>query len=213
MKLLKFVKIDFIRLKTNRSLLVLWPLSILIIMLFSGKANTLFVYLYCLFGGIIFSTIPLDSHSSSGFLKMLPSKEGDDVRGHFLFSFCLLLLSMLFALAATQAVTLYRPEFSALPAKQVLLLFSLSVLITALQNLILCTFRSNNVQAMQMLRMGPAFLFYFGTLVVADHLPKIQHFFAGWFQLRNVCLLLLICFLFYCIIAQFSAVLISRRDD
>lgn len=214
MKLLKFVKIDFIRCKTNRFVLLLWPFAILAVTLFSADATPLFLYLYCLFGGIVFSTIPLslNSRSSSGFLKMLPAQEGDEVRGHFLFSFCLLVLSILFALTATQGVHMYRPAFSAPPAEQALLLFSASLLIAALQNLLLCIFQNNNVQAMQLLRIGPAFLFYFGGLFAAKHLPKLHRIFMSWLQLRNVCLLLLICVLFYCIIAQLSAVLTSRRD-
>lgn len=213
MRLFKFVKVDFIRCK-NYWFFLLFPLLALMLMLKDADSNALFGCMYCLFGGIILSSTPfsLCSQANSGFLKMLPAQEGDEIRGHFLFSFCVLMIFLTFGLITIQAAHIYHPAFSILQGNQIILIFSVSLLFTAIQNLVLCVFRTNSVQAMQLLRMVPAFLFFFGSTLLADSFPELFRSFVGWFQLRNVCILLLLSILLYCIVAQISAMFASSRD-
>ena len=97
MRIFKYAKIDFIMSKRFVLFMLLFPILAFIIVLKDTDSTPLFASIYCLFIGIILSSSPrMSQHQTeSGFSKMLPSKSGEDVKGHFLFAFCLLLFSLL----------------------------------------------------------------------------------------------------------------------
>ena len=176
MTILKYAKIDLLRLRQMTLMLLLFPVLAVFINVRSPGDSFVFSFSYCTFMGIVIASIPFQRETSqeAGFLSMLPSRKGDDVRGHFLFGFlsvcvgfataCVALgISVLISPAVRRSVAENGPD-----VRPILLLFAAALLLTGIQNLMLSFFRFNSSRGMAILRLAPAFLFFFGAGYLSD---------------------------------------------
>lgn len=213
MRIVKFTKIDVIRSKSYLYFL-LFPALAAVMMIYNSHANPFFGTMYCLFGGIVLSSIPFTQSlsSNSDFLRMLPAKNGDEIRGHFLFSLAVLLLNLGMALISVAVAIPFRPGLSFGPSYAYLLMFGIALLFVSIQGIVLCIFRTNNAHAIQLLRMAPAFLFFFGGSFLMEKLPGLYTVLPRYLNDRSALLFLSLCLLIFLINAHTAALLYSRQN-
>ena len=116
MRVLKFAKIDILLCKSYMWIL-LFPVLVLAIVILEPDMNSLYGTIYCLFGGLVLSSLPFTLHDprqTGGFTRLLPARQGDDIKGHFLFSFLFLLLFLILSLPAAGLGGLFKGETAAL---------------------------------------------------------------------------------------------------
>lgn len=215
MRAIKFVKIDLLKLKKLSWLLLFPALSFLILVRDPSSMKSLFVFFYCIMGGIIAASAPLSEQrqKENGFLKMLPAKNSDSMRGHFLYS---LLAVLLFGILGAAAVlggqlftrTLAFGQFSVYP-----LVLGIGLLVAALENFLLCAFHFDNLQAQSLLRTVPAFIFFFGGQILLSELPGLVGVFTAWLTPMRSLLLFLMCLVIFWCIAEASTFFFSSRDE
>lgn len=215
MRLFKFLKIDIIRIKRMAWVLLFPVLAAFIIVKDADSTNSLFAFLYCLLGGIVLASFPLSGECAgeSGFLKMLPSKKGDSLRGHFLFALLTMLLFAFLGIGAIWVSHLINPAIAFGLSPIYPLVLGIGLLVSALENVLLCAFHFDNQQAQGVLRMVPAFVFFFGGLMVYSQFPESVAKFAAWITLTKSLVILLICLLLFWAIAEICAFFFSRRDE
>lgn len=213
MRILKFAKIDLIKTKSVPFFLF-FPILSIVLLVRESDTPTFFSCLYCLFGGIILSSMPftMECKANSGFLKMLPSKNGEEIRGHFLYSFIALLLSMTLSLAAIAIAQLIRPQVSFGMLWIYPLLFGIALLFTALENTVFCLFHYDSTTATQLLRIAPGFLFFFGPMLIYENVPQILEWFAAQMNVTIGWIILLICFMVFLSISQICVTIDTHRD-
>jgi hypothetical protein len=213
MRILKFAKTDLLQIK-RMIWALLFPVYALIILLTTDEGFTLPAFSYCLFAAIILCTVPLSGKSASetGFLDLLPGKKGEQTKGHFLFALLLLLLFGVLALAAIAIAHLIRPTIVFDSAALYLSLTGVALLFAAVEILILSLFHSDNTRAIAILRMAPAFLFWFGGMMLKDLIPDIVTRILSRDTLQIGLIIFGICLLLYALLAQLCSTLISRQD-
>ena len=116
MRVLKFAKIDILLCKSYMWIL-LFPVLVLAIVILEPDMNSLYGTIYCLFGGLVLASLPITLHDprqTGGFTRLLPARQGDDIKGHFLFSFLFLLLFLILSLPAAGLGGLFKGETAAL---------------------------------------------------------------------------------------------------
>ena len=157
--------------------ILLFPVLVLAIVILEPDMNSLYGTIYCLFGGLVLSSLPFTLHDprqTGGFTRLLPARQGDDIKGHFLFSFLFLLLFLILSLPAAGLGGLFKGETAALLSPALyMVLFSFTLLFAALQNLLFCILHTNSQQAQQLIRMAPPFLFFFGGVSLLQRFPDI----------------------------------------
>lgn len=218
MRVIKFAKIDFLKTKSF-SWALLFPIVAVLLLVYSEDGLSIVAYGYCLFAGIIFSAMPFscENQMESGFLEMLPCKPGDAIRGHFSYCFFILCIAAVCGIGSIFVGSLLNPEIKLLeivgmPAGGIYRsTFTLALLIAGIQNVILSLFRYDNVHVMQLLRMAPGFLFFFGmnALMGEEDFVKVL---AKLLTARNSWVVLLVGILVYCLMAQIGAVLAARKE-
>lgn len=215
MRVFKFVKIDVLKVRNLIWTLLFPALATAILLKDSSDPKALFAFLYCLLGGIVVSTTPLSEESAreSGFLKMLPARNGDAIRGHFLFSLLTMLLFGVLGIAAVEISRLINPSDTAGLISFYLLGTGIGLFIVALENVLLCAFHFENVQAQGALRTIPAFVFFFGSQFLLARFPGFVTTFAAWITPGRSLGLFAICLLIYWIIAEICAFSFSKRDE
>lgn len=164
----KYMKIDF--LKVRRFLwMLLVPFFALFFVIGKPDVSMVFSIGYGMFIGMLFCEFPFNSEQEQevGFLKMLPSRNGDDIRGHFLFG--LVILPLYFALGFLVAGIgkLINPEISVFSWNGqnicgiYLAMFGVSFAMTGIEYLLFTIFRYSSAQMLQILRVVPALVFFF----------------------------------------------------
>ena len=217
---LKFLKIDLIRVKKFWYVLFL-PLFILFF--FLGKDShtpALFGLCYCLFIGMIFSSFPANSEvkGERGFLQMLPAKPGSDIKGHFLFAaFCIALFTVISCIILT-VVKLIRPGFDLfeISGRDMSGFYPIAIgfalLVAGIELLLLTIFRYKSLQVQQLLRIIPAFIFFFGMSSVSDRaqemrLPELSY------GLGKGCMALFIaCIVIFVVLAEVSSRITAAKE-
>ena len=195
MRVLKFAKIDILLCKSYMWIL-LFPVLVLAIVILEPDMNSLYGTIYCLFGGLVLSSLPFTLHDprqTGGFTRLLPARQGDNIKGHFLFSFLFLLLFLI-------SPALY------------MVLFSFTLLFAALQNLLFCILHTNSQQAQQLIRMAPPFLFFFGGVSLLQRFPDIFTVLDILFTPAGSCLCLLAGLVLFVLAAELGAFFVSRQE-
>ncbi len=218
MRVLKFAKVDFIKTNSFRWLL-LFPVIGIIMVLFSDNEMSFVAYGYCLFAGIISCTIPFnfDNPAENGFLQMLPAKPGDTIRGHFSYGFIVLCVAAVLGILTVWVSSLFKPEISltemmGLPAWGIYpLAFALALLIAGVQSLMLSIFRTQSVYAMQILRMAPGFIFFFGVNALLGEGSFIE-LLMKLITIRNCWISLAVSIVVYALLAQVGARLAVGKE-
>lgn len=214
MQIVKYMKIDVIRSK-KLSWALLFPVLAVFILVRDEDTSSLFAYLYCLFAGIILASFPFSNEcaAESGFLRMLPGKEGDCIRGHFLYSLLALLLCGVLAIAAIAVAHIIHPAVTFDHIFMYPLMIGIALIFAGLEDTLLCLFHFDNQQALQLIRIAPGFLFFFGGLLTAEKLPGLVIRFTEWITLSKSLTIFIICLVLFLADGQLCAVISSRRDE
>ena len=217
-RIFKFTKIDFLRIRSFKWI-ALFPLLAIVIFMAQPETSPLYILCYCLFAGIIFSTVPssMESATEVGFLQMLPTLPGEQQKGHFLFGFLFTLLAYVSGLVSILICYLLRPSFQMFSAGEwnlfdlYLIILGVSLVFVGIQTFVLSILRFKSAQAMAILRMIPAFVFLFGMsgLFGEDGITT-----DGSIQMLsriNGIMILVICLVIYLILAQAAAIIVTRK--
>ncbi len=218
MTLLKLLKIDIKKAGWNLILLVTIPLIGLAILLDKdqGGITNILVTMYCLFGGIVVAVIPFAAENAeeAGFLEMLPVKPGLSVIVHFIFSALCIFISGGLGILVRLAVTAAGTSLSPLCPEGMNLLsiyftaFGAALLFTAIDCFLLTIFRYNTLQILQIIRILPAFIFFFGGSALVQNMETT----SVAFRLLNESgiLVFIICAAAYAALAAISRVIALR---
>lgn len=214
MYILKYTKIDFQKCR-QFAWLLLFPVLAIGLMIFSDDSEPIFAVVYCQFAGIMASGLPFscENMEENGFLLMLPSRPGDDIRAHFLFSFCAGEAATILGLGTLAVTSLIKPTFQPGEFLVYPFLLGLCLIVIALQDILLCFFRSNNTQAMQIIRMVPAFLFFFGGSALADIFPSLAARFMAWLTMARSLGIYAVCVILFCLLAELCVLLAKKRSN
>ncbi len=170
MRILKFAHLDYLKTSRMNNMLLLFPILAAVVLLASADGSALFAVGYCLFAGIVLAAFPynLTSESERGFLQMLPARPGEAVLGHFLYGLCMVLVSFAVGMLAVVICHLVRPALTILRVDGTdvsglyLALIGVALLFTGLQSLLMTALRLENIHLAQIIRIVPAFVFFFG---------------------------------------------------
>ena len=213
-RILKFAKIDIFRVK-RYMWMILFPLIAVFWGVSEPESGPVFSMMYCLFAGIILSSMPISAQGEheKGLLGMLPARPGEAVYGHYLFGGVVLFIGMLLGFVSIVIASLIQPkiilaEFLGKDFISIfILLFGGALVMNGLQLLILLLFRTSSMQVMQLIRLAPGFLFFFGSSFLWDgNAPQLL-----MTLLRSGGVILLICVLLYILLAWIAAKLVVRR--
>lgn len=218
-RLIKFARIDWLRIKKH-----MWYFFLCLIgtgmVARDADTSAFFGLVYSLFVSIVLATLPFstEKREDRGFMRMLPAKAGEEVAGHFLFSFLIVLAGFLIGIFGIFLVCRIIPgRADALgtilggqagwmaPA-----LFGGSLVAAGVSDLILSIFRYEGATALQLIRIIPAFIFFFVITAVFDKIP-----FDGAL-LRNLTpasgwLIFLACLAIYVVMAFAASRIDARR--
>ena len=172
MDAIKFMKADFMKMKTQLLLIVL---TVSVVLIFNGKMGTLWGAMYMVFMGLIFCSVPfsIDIANGESFMKLLPAKPQQRVYGRFCFA-------VLFLALCIAAISLsYMPGFlngtikagNILP--KVIMIFSAGLCMNTIQYVCSYFFEIKNQQWLSMIRMVPGFIFLFGGTYLVDSLAAM----------------------------------------
>ncbi len=170
MRILKFAHVDYLKTRRLNYLLLIFPLLAVAFLVTSVDSRALFAVAYCLFAGIILAAFPfsVSSNAERGFLQMLPSKPGEPILGHYLYGFFMILVSFLVGIAAVLIARIIHPELEILRLGGAdvtgiyLLLPGIALLFTGVEALLLTALRFENAHIASLLRIIPAFVFFYG---------------------------------------------------
>ena len=217
-RIFNFAKIDFLRIR-NFKWIALFPLLVIVIFLTQPDTSPLYILCYCIFAGIIFSTLPcsMESATEVGFLQMLPTLPGEQQKGHFLFGFLFTLLAFLSGLASILVCHLLRPSFQMFSAGEwnlldlYLIILGVSLVFVGIQTFVLSILRFKSAQAMAILRMVPAFIFLFGMSGLFGEDGVTTDGSIQMLSRINGIMILVICLVIYLILAQAAAIIVTRK--
>ena len=214
MRIFKFIKIDVFLCRSYLWIL-LFPALVFVIILVEPDMNPLFASLYCLFGGLIISSLPFSlspSLRTESFTHLLPARRGDDVRGHFLFSFLFLLLFLLLSAVTIAVSAVIRPSMGLQAPAAYPVLFAVALIFAAAQNLLFCFFHPGNMQVQQLMRIIPPFLFFFGGTALLENIPSAMALLEALLTPMGSAVCLLSGLLVFLLAAQIGAMLSAGRD-
>ena len=218
MRVLKFTYIDIRRAKPFRWVLPYLALAVFITT--QEEEASFFGLTYCLFLGIILSSLPLYGYrdAENGFLKMLPGKPGDEIKAHFLFGFGMIALCTACGVLATVMANLIHPisgqmevffHYGMLP-----ILSGCALLVVGIEDTLLCVFREEGMRVIQLIRIVPGFLFLFSAayLTDAEKMPQAVITAASVFVRQHSILIGFACVVIYIGIAAVASAISVRQD-
>ena len=216
MRVLKFAHVDYIKTCRFNYLLLLFPCLAIAMLLASANGSALFSVGYCLFGGIVLAAFPynMTSEAERGFLQMLPARPGEDVLGHYLFGAGVVLVSFVVGILAVLICHWIRPALEVFRADGADIsglypaVLGAALLFTGIQDLLMTVLRFENIHLAQLLRIVPAFIFFFGFNSGLDHAESMPDFGLG-----PGAIVLVICLAFFAILAFASRAIVIRRGD
>ena len=176
MRILKFVHVDFLKVRSSLWILLLCLLGV-VFLIYSPEISPLFAVGYGIFIAMVFATFPYNAENveETGFLQMLPAKPGEQVAGHFVFSAAVVLLGFVLGFLAALLARALVPAVQPLTSRELtgfcLIMIAVSLVFVGAEDLMLTVFRFNSMRVSQFLRIIPAFLFFFAFNALPDSLP------------------------------------------
>ncbi|HHV09920.1 MAG TPA: ABC-2 transporter permease [Clostridiales bacterium] len=217
MKALKFLKVDWIRCKSQLKIMILFPV-VAVVLAFRGMDNELFAITYMVFGAIVFAIQPftMEQMSESGFINMLPGTKSDRVTGRYLFAFILILLSVLLGLGATVVYDM-KHGISLEPALTVsCIFFGGAMVICSLQYILFYSLgKGKSNQMMAIIRIIPAFIMFFAGNYVLNWLKSGETAKLNWILDRTAelsALCVLVGFFVFFVGISISGRIIEHKD-
>ncbi len=187
MRILKYTLIDFLKVKKKLGIfLLLVPACALFMGAESGAMNTMAV-MYCLFAGIIIAGMPYyyEKSEEMGFFFLLPGRTEEQILGHFLFGSLSLLAGLGLGIFCSCVSSLFHTEhdtgntlLKSISGNEpgmselILLLFGAGLICVAVQDFFCTLFRFESVQVMNIMRILPGFIFFFGLSMLLNYGAK-----------------------------------------
>lgn len=172
METIKFMKMDFLKMKTQILLIIL---TVSVVLLLGGKVGTLWGAMYMMFMGLIFCAVPfsVDMTNGESFMKLLPAKAQQRVYGRFCFAviflvMCTLVISLTYIqgfLSGTIQVGYVMPK--------IIMILSAGLCMNAIQYIFSYFFEIKNQQWLSLVRMIPGFVFFFAGSFAIDSLASM----------------------------------------
>lgn len=222
MNLLQFMKVDFRLTKKQLPFLVILPCLVVLIAL-SGT-DMFFIVSYLCFGALILSTTPfmMEDKNMSSFVQLLPGTHRDRVAGRFFWFFVLLLAYVLFGFGISYFMYRFGIGEVRIAESEYFLCLAAALVCFVIGCIQIVVFyllgRVKSQQFLNLLRMIPAFLFFFGMNYVTEQITDVQkglYSILRFLQENRVMLLLagvgVAACVFVCCIAV-STYFVSRRD-
>lgn len=217
MRPLQYLKVDWIRCKTQLRIMLAFPL-ISLLFLFGSNQNELFVCEYLVFGAIIISAQPfnMEQLSESGFINMLPGTKRDRVAGRYLFALVLLIISVLLGIVVSYSYDTYRGIDFRLAMTGIWITFALGMVICSLQYILYYAIgKGRSQQMMVIIRMIPAFIMFFISGYMTDMIVQGKFTYLNWVNTHSMELsvvLVIAGILIYLMGIAVSSKLIQKKD-
>lgn len=220
MNWLKFLMVDVRLMKSQRLFLAAFPLFAIVIG--ASSRDMIFIISYLCFGMMIVSTTPflLETKNMSSFIHLLPGNDRDKVAGRYA---CFLVMLLSFAAvgfcvcAALESLGYLIIQSGDVSISMAIIV--VSVIVGSLQFIIFYVAgRGKGEQWLNIVRVIPAFLFFFGTNYViealADHEKEIEN--VVRFISQNRAMLLaagaVLAFIVFFTCIGVSTAIVKRRD-
>lgn len=215
-----FMKVDMRLMKCQRMLFVGIPLISVIVGIAAREAT--FLVTYMCFGVLIISSTSflVESKNVSTFIELLPGTETDKVAGRFAGFLAMLLAAVLFGVGASSV--LGKLGYLSMRGSDYYLCIAITmfgIFIGSIQMTVLYVFgRSKRGQVMNLMRIIPPLLFFFGANYASDFVAgngkRLQEVVRFIGENRKVLLVAgaLVSCAFYAVAVAVSAFVIRRRD-
>ena len=168
MRIIKFAKLDLLKLKRNWILLLFPLISLAFISSNQILGVPVGAMAYAAFAGIAAATIPFeaDRNSESGFIRNLPSKPGERTMGRFFFGF----LMMVWMIGVEMIVFAFASPFmkgneffSPIAFRIYACIFGVAMVFSGIQTIVYAICRVKNLQLQSIIRLAVPSLFFFGA--------------------------------------------------
>lgn len=219
MKIIQFMKIDWLRGKRINKFLLLGGL---LFGLFMGmKNNSMMMILYLFFLAIIQTGQPfaLDRVSDAGFVNMLPGTKKQRVAGRFLYGIMLLLIASVEAILCVGICRVMGGNTVGFSSELLLGILGISILTTGAQNTLFYGLgKVKNQQLMVIVQLVPGFLVFFGPQFLLDYIqenPEVGKSVIRWVmenQLLTSCSVILIGVIAFVLGYIVSNYFVEKRD-
>lgn len=177
MNAVKFMKLDFMKIKSQIKLMMAVA-AFVVIFAFKTLTEDMLVWgvMYMIFMGIILTSIPfsIDVSATQGFISLLPARARSRVYGRFLYGFVFLCSCTLIGCILIAPLVFEKNVDRKALVIEIITFFALGLIITSLQFLMSYFFEIKNAQILSIMRMIPAFVFFWGTSLVMDKLSESQ---------------------------------------
>lgn len=166
MKILYFMKIDYIWSRAQLYWILAALTFVTLIMRFMTDSSDVSVFMYGVFIAIVVSTVPFGNcrRADAGFLQLLPATTWQRVLGRFLFGLCLLLAGSAISIGCTVLHQMFVGSEMNLMALPFYMIFSsIGLVIIAAEYILLYMIGENHgAQFLSLVRMIPGMAFFFG---------------------------------------------------
>lgn len=162
MESLKFAKMDFMRIKGQSKMMILF---LVLATFLSIKMQTpLWGLLYVVFGAMIMSSNPFfsDTIVENGFIRLLPAHAGSRVYGRYLYGSAYIFTFSLSGLLVVGINIMIQHEIPDYLLEIYLIVLGVSLFMNAIQFLILSFMTTKNPQILSLIRMIVPFVLFFG---------------------------------------------------
>ncbi|MBR1741607.1 MAG: ABC-2 transporter permease [Lachnospiraceae bacterium] len=226
MRVFKYMMVDFLKVKKKLFIfLILVPAFGAWMGMGKGNTEVSFVFAlsYCMFAGIIMAGLPYqyEKAEENGFLYMLPGKTQEQVFGHFLFGFACMLMGYLLGILCGGIGFLLRPQESFFSMGELsgfsdfihvsFLLLGAGLLVVTVQDLLCTIFQFESVQVMNLMRILPGFLFFFGGMIFMEG-GADRGMEALTFLYRHSAMFFLACVLIFLVVAYIGGRIATGRE-
>lgn len=220
MNWVKFMKVDMRLMKCQRMVLLGIPLLSVIVGIAAREAT--FLVTYMCFGVLIISSTSflVESKNVSTFIELLPGTDTEKVAGRFAGFLAMLLAAVLFGVGASSVLG----KLGYLPMRGAdyylcIAITMFGIFVGSIQMTVLYVFgRSKRGQALNLLRIIPPILFFFGANYASDFIAEDGERIREVIRFVNgnrgglIAVGALVSFAFYAAAIAVSALVIRRRD-
>lgn len=177
MDAVKFMKMDFMKMKTQVKLMAL---VVVVVIAFGGKmmGETMGVWsnMYMIFMGIILCAVPfsIDMMAADGFIKLLPAQAKQRVFGRYMFAAVFLTACAVLGGLVSFPYLLKGQTTVGYILTHGIIFLSVGLCINSLQYMFSYFFEIKNQQWLSIIRLIPGFIFFFGGSILFDAIGDVQ---------------------------------------
>lgn len=177
MDAVRFMKMDFMKMKTQMKFIAL---LVLVVIIFAGemmgKTMGNWSIMYMIFMGIILCATPfsIDSMVADGFIKLLPAGARQRVFGRYMFAAVFLAACTVVGSLSSISYILKGEITVGHILTYGVIFFSIGLCINSLQYVFSYFFEIKNQQWLSIIRLLPAFIFFFGGSILVDMVGEMQ---------------------------------------